>query len=83
MRIASGAAAASGARIAAAVSGIAGPDGGTDDKPVGTVCFGLAVDGVTRTWTRQIAPLGRRFVRERSAFEVLGAVLRELLRRSV
>ncbi len=79
--MAAGAAAASGARIAVAVSGVAGPGGGTDDKPVGTVCFGLTVDGVSRTWTRRIAPIGRRFVRERSAFEVLGAVLRELLRR--
>jgi nicotinamide-nucleotide amidase len=38
-----GALANSHAQIAVAVSGTAGPSGGTPDKPVGTVCFAWAV----------------------------------------
>jgi nicotinamide-nucleotide amidase len=60
-----GARRAFGTSIAIATTGIAGPDGGTPEKPVGTVCFGLATgEGVvtrryqlwgTRDWVKLLA----------------------------
>lgn len=49
-QMATGVQKATGANVSVAVSGIAGPTGGTPDKPVGTVWIAWAVNGsVTRT----------------------------------
>ncbi len=43
IEMAQGALAKSSADISVAITGIAGPDGGSIEKPVGTVCFAWAV----------------------------------------
>ena len=71
----------SGADIAVAVSGIAGPDGGTKEKPVGTVCFAWAVrDGskVSAETNRQHFSGDRELVRELSVAHAIQGVRERL-----
>lgn len=57
-----GALARSKAQIAVSITGIAGP-GGSEHKPEGRVCFGLAVEGSITTQTQEFGALGRENVR--------------------
>lgn len=50
--MAAGAVAHARAQVSVAVTGVAGPSGGSAHKPVGTVWFGFQVDGQVRTETR-------------------------------
>jgi nicotinamide-nucleotide amidase len=76
-----GALRASHAQAAVAVSGVAGPSGGTPDKPVGTVCFGWGREGApARSETRQFAG-DREAVRRQSVIHAL-AVFLEMLEES-
>ena len=52
--------------IGVGISGIAGPSGGTDKKPVGMVCFGFFVNGVVCTDTQYFGTVGRNEVRRLS-----------------
>jgi nicotinamide-nucleotide amidase len=73
--MAEGALARSHAQVAVAVSGVAGPGGGTPEKPVGTVCFAWAMkDGAPRTGTRRYKG-DRESVRRQSVEHALEGVL--------
>ena len=76
--MARGALAASHAQIAVAVSGTAGPGGGTLEKPVGTVCLAWrAKNGETRSETQRFAG-NREAVRRQAVTHALEGVLRLL-----
>jgi len=59
-----------GSSVAVAITGVAGPGGGTPEKPVGTVCFAVCGPGTTRTSTKLFAG-NRERVRLAAAYYAL------------
>jgi nicotinamide-nucleotide amidase len=77
--MATGAAKAAAAEYAIAVSGIAGPDGGTPDKPVGSVWFAIVGPEGRVLAQRQIFSGDRDAVRRQSVAWALQTLLDEFL----
>ena len=65
------------AQAGLSVTGIAGPGGGSIEKPVGTVCFGWMVDGQCETETCHFSG-NRKEIREQSVRHVLASLLARL-----
>jgi nicotinamide-nucleotide amidase len=68
-----------GADTAVATTGIAGPGGGTEDKPVGTVCFSVMLADGPRLTRTLLLPGNRSDVRERSTTVAMHLLRRALL----
>lgn len=77
--MAEGARRAGGAAVGVATTGIAGPGGGTEEKPVGTVCVAVAWDG--GVWSRryQLGTRSRDWVKRATAQLALDLVRRHAL----
>lgn len=79
LEMAAGALAHSRASLALAVTGIAGPGGGSPEKPVGLVWFGVGIDGETVTAEHRLfADEGRDFIRRETVGHALELGLRAL-----
>ncbi|MDE5984287.1 MAG: CinA family protein [Eubacterium sp.] len=73
-----GVANAADSEIGVGVTGVAGPGGGTEKKPIGMVCFGFCVNGNVKTFTQQFGEIGRNQVRK-SSVEFVFQKLLELI----
>ncbi len=69
-----------GSSVGLSVTGIAGPDGGTSEKPVGLVFVGIA-DGSRVMHLRRIVPGDRETIRERTTYFALSSLRRFLISR--
>lgn len=76
--MAQGAAQRSGADVAVAITGVAGPDGGTPEKPVGLVWFGLSVGGELQAFDQRFPPVDRTSIRRYAAHVALDLVRRHV-----
>ncbi|ARC83378.1 hypothetical protein U732_2292 [Clostridium argentinense CDC 2741] len=72
----------SGADIGISITGIAGPSGGTEEKPIGLVYIGLSIKGEIIIKKLNLAG-NRQKIRERATNIALNLLRRELLKRGI
>jgi nicotinamide-nucleotide amidase len=78
LAMATGALKHSAGQISVSVTGIAGPDGGSVEKPVGTVCFAWAANGMTPRSIKMHIPGSRQEIRLNACQKALEGVLHVL-----
>ncbi len=79
----SGALEKSGASLAMAVSGVAGPGGGTPDKPVGTVWIGVSLKGAAPVKEKFLFSGNREEIRNKTVINALEMAEKVILNRSL
>ena len=77
IEMAEGALNVSGSDIAVSVSGIAGPDGGTSEKPVGLVYIGLATKN-KRGFSKFIFKGNREEVRQQTVIKAFEIIIKQI-----
>ncbi len=78
LEMALGAAKANDAEVGVGISGIAGPGGGSEKKPVGMVCFGFKIGEESFSATCQFGDLGRERVRAEAVEFVFKTLVEKL-----
>lgn len=73
--MAAGALRNSNAMISLAITGIAGPTGGSQEKPVGTVCFGWCLKNQVPSCERRLFEGDREAVRRQSVIHALSGLI--------
>lgn len=64
--------------VGLSTTGLAGPKGGDDERPVGTVCFGIAIEDKVYTYRHVFKNISRQYIRKASVKFILNKLLKLL-----
>lgn len=66
------------AQVSGSITGIAGPDGGTSEKPVGTVCFAWSETNKPTSTLTKLFTGNRQEIRQQAAIEMMAGLIDRL-----